>query len=254
LKTKQHTIDPGILLQQIREILQQHDTRTFGQCKALNEYTSQAGRILLRLSTSKSANNIEAILNEVLVINASEPSNMINGIDKTVQLIKDAYESSNSENGHVSIGYPHQKCTNHNSNESEKKTVRQLVDETRWRHVSQEEFSAAREYERSLMPGDIQLPEVGQCYRCIEALEVTLIILFSMPGSASEFCTICRGTEVIIDELPDARPIEISFLPRDKALFLKHYSSQSDLANSNFSHFYLRTTTLSFLKKFEPCN
>ena len=47
------------------------------------------------------------------------------------------------------------------------KTIKELVEEMSFRTVEPEEIDAAREYERSRIPDDLEIPQTGQIFETV---------------------------------------------------------------------------------------
>ena len=241
------------LINRISEILYAQDSLEINFGFNPEEYSAEAGRILLRLRDAGSVDAIEDILVDAFSYPGVDLRHAKRDLTETAQAIKEAweiFESSDTEYDPLPIDIEHQEQI---PTERTSKTVKQLVDETAWRQVRQAEFTAAREYERSLIPADAVIPRQGQKYRCKDDVQATVMLVFSHAGSATRKCTVPAGTEVLIDELFEERPIVISCKSIDAENQASYFVQQEDRDNPKYSHYLLQFSTVDFLDHFEFC-
>ena len=245
--------DYSQLIKRISEILYQQDALEINFGFNPDEYSAEAGRILLRLRDAESSDAIEEILRDVFSYPGVDLKQTKRDLTQTAQAIKEAWEAfENTEVESIQAPVVNEYQEQFSADQSPK-TVKQLVEETAIRQVTQEEFNAAREYERSLIPADAIIPQQGQKFRCKIDVEATVMLIYSHAGSATQQCTVRAGTEVVIDELFETRPIVISCQPLEVDNQASYFIPQADRDNPKFSHYLLQFSTVDFLAHFEFC-
>jgi hypothetical protein len=131
------------------------------------------------------------------------------------------------------------------------KTIRELIEESSKRRVTPEEFAAAREYERSLIPDDIEIPCEGDIYTSRIKVAVTAMIQYQAAGTAGNECHIPPGSKVSVMELFEEKPLVIACRPVDDGAIEVAVVPPGDRQSKNYSGFYLLIGTLAFLDAFE---
>lgn len=241
------------LIQRVKEILYQQDSLEINYGFNPDEYSAEAGQILLRLRDAESVNAIEDILADVFSYPGVDLKNTKRDLTQTAQAIKEAWQDFEEAEGDSDLLSTDFEDHEDSPASRAPKTVKQLVEETSLRHVGQEEFNAAREYERSLIPADAIIPQQGQKFRCKRDAATTVMLVFSHAGSATQERTVRAGTQVLIDELFEPKPIVISCRPLDTESQASFFVPQADRDNPEYSHYYLQFSTVDFLDHFELC-
>ena len=127
------------------------------------------------------------------------------------------------------------------------KTIKELVEEMSFRNVSQEEIEAAREYERSQIPDDLEIPQTGQIFETVREVEVTAMITYSAPVTGGEEFTLPTGTQIKIQEQIDEKPIVIAAEPVDYDGIEKQFIPEADRRSPKYSGYFLYIQTLDFI-------
>jgi hypothetical protein len=218
------------LLDDLRLILQIHDQKIFGGTNSIESYTAEAGRLKLRLRNANSSSDVEVILQELFSMPGCDltrlsafTSETAEAIWKANLLTKDGLEQKTTPGKTFSANTYH------------------------------DDWAAARERERALIPSDAAIPRQGDCYQCSSTTKAKMMIVFSNAGSASQESELLAGTSVKILELFEDRPIVIPFIPIDADSYAAKHIAKEDYSSPHYSHFYLMVPTVGFLKDFEPC-
>ncbi|AFY36501.1 hypothetical protein Lepto7376_0041 [[Leptolyngbya] sp. PCC 7376] len=130
------------------------------------------------------------------------------------------------------------------------KTIKELIAEMSFRTVEPEEIEAAREYERSQIPDDLEIPQTGQIFETVRDVEVTAMITYSAPVTGGEEFTLPAGTQIKIQDQTDERPIVIAADPIDYEGIEQQFIPEADRLSPRYSGYFLYIDTVKFVDGF----
>ena len=131
------------------------------------------------------------------------------------------------------------------------KTIRELIEEMSFRTVSAEEIEAAREYERSQIPDDLEIPQTSQIFEAVREVKVTAMITYSAPVSGGEEFLLPVGTQIKIQEQFDEKPIVIAADPIDYKAIEQQFIPEADRRSPRYSGYFLYIPTAEFVDGFK---
>lgn len=128
----------------------------------------------------------------------------------------------------------------------EKKTIQELIQEMSHRTVSAAEITAAREYERSLIPDDLVIPQTDQIFETIRPVPVTAMITYAAPVSDGVDCTLPIGTKLKIKAQTEEKPIVIAADPLSYAALEAEIIPQAIRRSPRYTGYFLYISTVEF--------
>ncbi len=211
------------LLRHVEAILQQHDATVFGRSRPSDAYRAEAGRVVLRLTRTcpESVTEVEAILREVLSVPSSDPRRLERDLADAAAQLHAEWSQRSDDTPTAQTG-------------------------------GREPSRAADRAAPTGRPHPTRGPTVaGARYRCTREAEATAMLVFSMPGTASQVCRIPEHTIVQVEPAESDRPSAIACRPIDADDFAARALRRDEFAHTRFSHFYLVVPAEVFLECFE---
>ena len=131
------------------------------------------------------------------------------------------------------------------------KTIKELVAEMSFRTAAPEEIDAAREYERSLIPDDLIIPQTGQIFETIRDVAVTAMLTHRAPFTGSEEFTLPAGIQIKIKDLMEKKPIVIAAEPIEYKAIEKQFIPKASRRSLLYSGYFLYIQTVDFIDGFK---
>lgn len=118
--------------------------------------------------------------------------------------------------------------------------------------VDQHEWKWAREYEQSLVPNDVRIPQKGDVYEVMEEITVNYMTTWSAPFTGGGETRLAKGERIWIDtETTEKKPIGIYAQAVEYKRLERQIVPKADREAANYGGFYFFFTTVQLNEQFK---